>query len=162
MSSNVSDRVRRLAPPLLLALIAGCASPIRATLPDDFLELDGPPRELKAVTADDARLWVREFPDRDGGQLEFWSDSLRNDLIEQRGYEPLGEPEEITDGTGRRGIVQTYAVRHLGADQRYLIAVFVLGSGKDQRVRTAEFVAPTALFDGYVDDIRTALRSLEP
>ena len=68
-------------------LLGACT--IQADLPSEFLRLDSQQRELKAMTADDARLWVREFDDPEDGNLAFWTEALRNDLVDRRGYKPM-------------------------------------------------------------------------
>lgn len=65
-----------------LLFAAGCAT--RMHLPDAFLELKG--NGYRAVTADDARVWVRTFDAPGEGNAEFWSKTLEEELARNRGY----------------------------------------------------------------------------
>jgi hypothetical protein len=58
-----------------LFVLAGCATPSLA-LPGAFQRLKNE-SDFTAVTADDARIWVREFEDPDEARLEFWSEVLK-------------------------------------------------------------------------------------
>ena len=72
MSFGSSDHrvsFRALALLLLCQLLAACAS-LKMDLPAEFLTLqDGP--EHRAVTAQDARVWSREFAEDNHATLDF-------------------------------------------------------------------------------------------
>src|SRR5690606_2374573 len=72
----------------LLALAASCS--VTMDLPQDFLRLETT-GDLKAVSGDDARIWVREFETPDEAPLAFWVEALRHDLVQQRGYDLIAE-----------------------------------------------------------------------
>ncbi|MBK8975684.1 MAG: hypothetical protein IPM29_07145 [Planctomycetes bacterium] len=160
MSCSASDLCRyavRAVAALGLAAAAGCAN-LRADLPQGFLELRSEGgRQLKAMTADDARLWIRDFDVEDGGDLDFWTAALRTDLIARRGLVPIGEVARIEDGTGRTGTLQLFEARVDGADRGYLCALWVRERGDESSIRTAEFTAPRPRFDELLTDVRAAL-----
>jgi hypothetical protein len=119
-----------------------------------------PRSELKATTPDDARLWVREFDDPDGGTVVFLAETLKNDLTSNRGY-AFRTDSGTMDATGRPGIEQTYETAAGGEPHGYLVAVFVVERTlRDNLVRVAEFAAPKPVFDEHVESIRTAIGTL--
>lgn len=156
MSFAASERLVRTA--LLLALafgLAACGS-LRMDLPPSFLKLTSGERELKATTADDARLWVREFGDPERGDLAFWVQALRYDL-EARGYRPDAEAALVRDAAGNAGELHRFSALLEGREYGYAIAVFLPSPGL---VRVAEFVAPRERFDELVPAVRDALATL--
>lgn len=159
MSCAASD-LRRVLAVAGLWLLGSCS--IAMDVPPPFLQLESPGDELKATTPDDARLWVREFADPDEGDASFWSDALGHDL-ELRGYQPVGDVEDVRDAEGRVGHLRTYTVDVDGREHGYLVAVFVRSTWLgDHFVRVAEFVAPKARFDELAPAVRAALATLEP
>ena len=164
MSSRAIDVVRALCAGAVLALTA-CTGfgPPKADLPRDFLVLDRhEPSTFEATTADGARLLVRDFVDRDEGTLAFWSAALRNDLVDHRGYEPVGKAAPVRDAAGREGSVQTYRTRHEGVEHGYLTALWVIEANGQHWIRVAEFTAPSAQFEAHVESVRAALATLAP
>lgn len=144
-SGGPARRASRL--PLLLAL-AGCAVPIE--LPPQFLILEGP--DFRAVTGDDARLWIRDFEEPNTATLEFWTEALEYDLREQRGYELVAKGDTASR-SGRPGRWLEFAANTGGQRTGYLIAIWVNGA----RVRTVEFAAADKVFREQVDGVRAAL-----
>jgi hypothetical protein len=130
-------------------------------LPPDFLQLETGGFELKAITPDDARLWVREFEDRDQGALQFWASSLKVDFEDNRGYS-LVEESEIRDDRGREGIQMQFAVTTEGEPHGYLVAVFVFEGSSINTIRIAEFVAPRAVFEQQLEGVEAALVTIQP
>ena len=164
MSSHVVDLARAVCTGALLALTA-CTGfgPPKADLPRDFLVLDRhEPSTFEATTADGARFLVRDFVDHDEGTLAFWSAALHNDLVEHRGYEPVGDAASVRDAANREGTVQTYRTRHEGVEHGYLTALWVIGTGDRHWIRVAEFTAPTEEFEAHVETVRAALVTLAP
>ncbi len=143
-----------------LALAGGCA-PLEMELPQGFLQLETGHEELKATTPDEARLWVREFDDRDQGDLSFWSSTLQNDLERRRGYR-LVRVDDTEDAAGRAGVVMELAATVEGEPQGYLIAIFVIAGGSTNTIRVVEFVARDAVFAEHAGAVRAALRTLGP
>lgn len=141
---------------LSLALLAGCATPLSMTVPSPFLRLESSGAGIKATTPDGARLWVREFADRDRGDLSFWASALHYDL-EERGYRALEEAGEVRDAADKTGSLRSYLCDVEGREQGYLVAVFIPEAGT---VRVVEFVAPRARFDELSAAVRTAISTL--
>ena len=163
MSCGSSDHrvsFRALALLLLCQLLAACAS-LKMDLPAEFLTLkDGP--EHRAVTAQDARVWSREFAEDNHATLDFWAATLRNDLVEQRGYTIVAEGE-ATDGEGHAGRWFECRATVEGERRGYLVAVFSFDRGlfkKRHRVRTVQFTAREEDFVRLLPDVKAALGTL--
>ena len=144
---------------LTLLLFAACAAPMK--LPQDFVELKDAGEGYRAVTSDDARLRVRDTADpTDGGTAEFWADSLRRDLVEQRGYEQVaaGEVKNADGGDGRwLELTANVGGRRVG----YLVAVWVVDPWLMKRyLRVVEFAAPDPVFRARVDAVKKALETV--
>ena len=140
MSAMTSERTA-----VLLACLLLPACSMQMALPKDFLQVERhfASSEFKAVTADDARVWVREFDDADRGGLEFWLVTLKTDCTDRRGYQFVGEGE-CKDGDGHAGKWLEFRGVVAGEKQGYLIAVFLRATGwfgNGQSVRTVEFAA---------------------
>jgi hypothetical protein len=144
-----------------LTLLLGACGSVRMDLPPEFLQLETPRAELKATTPDDARLWVRQFGDRDQGDLAFWAETLKLDLVRNRGYVLSGE-EEVQDRNGTRGVQMQFGVTTEGEPHGYLVAVFIHEGGSENTIVVAEFVAPTAVFEKYLDAVQTAMSTIDP
>lgn len=144
---------------LALVLAAGCS--IRVELPDSFLELHRSPYELKAIAADNSIFWVERFdPPGKGQNLEFWIESLRRDLVTNRGYTLLAE-SALESGDGTPGHEMTLETVTKGRPYRYLVAIFVAGSESSPLVYAARYTAEKAAFEGHEAAVRAVLRSLE-
>lgn len=138
----------------------GCSS-IEMELPPDFLQLQTARRELKAITPDDARIWVREFEDPDQGDLQFWASTLKLDLEENRGYAPV-EESAFRDDMGRDGIRMQFALTTEGEPHGYLVAIFVFEGSRTNTIRVAEFVGPEPVFERHLEGVKTALATIQP
>lgn len=128
--------------------------------PDGFLQMQSANREIRLTTAEQARVWVREFDDPDQGSLEFWCAALRNDLMNRRGY-ALRDEGELSDGRGQTGRFATFATTIEGEPTGYLTAVWV-DEGRSNTIRVAEFVAPMPEFEARFEEVQAALRTLRP
>ena len=155
----------RALPVLLAALALACAGcGTTMALPKDFLQLQRE-SDYRAVTADDARLWVRRFADPDAGELEFWARTLQHDLVELRGYELVGNGD-THDADGHAGRWFEFRTNVDGERKGYLIAVFVLPKKlpvlSSQHICTVEYTAREAVFAARLDAVRAALATLSP
>ena len=130
-------------------------------MPAPFLALRAPRGEFKAVTPDDARLWVREFVDEEHGSLAFWVEALRRDLTESRGYELVDE-SDVRDAAGRAGRRLRCAATIEGERHGYLVAVFVIDGLVAATIRVVEFTARLAAFDAHYGAVVGALPTLRP
>jgi hypothetical protein len=129
-------------------------------LPEDFLVLEEGIGSFRAVTADEAKVWVRDFsPEARDGTLTFWRDALKKDFTENRGYVVL-EENDTKDGAGRKGFELLCESQVNGRDRRYLIAVFVIETVFGNDVRTVEYTAEKGDFDEHVESVRKAIASL--
>ena len=142
-----------------LRVLAACSA-LSMALPPEFLQLETGRGELKATTPDDGLLWVREFVDRDQGDLGFWTESMRRDLVENRGY-VLVDERPVQDGEGRPGTQLRFRLTTEGQPHGYLVTIFVLDGSSTNTIRVAEFVAPAAVFDARADAVRTAMLTVE-
>lgn len=152
--------VRSLAAAVLLVL-AGCATPL--DLPTGFVKVAGP--DFRAVTADDARLWVRELHDGTAADLDFWAQSLHGDFTERRGYELVAQGD-VEDVSGTAGRWFECAANVGGERIAYLVAlwaepppgIWFWRSGTDLFV--VEFAARQEIYAKHVDAVREALSSV--
>lgn len=146
---------------MLLGGLLGCvtaAPPLE--LPDRFLVLDTDVEEgFKAITPEEAKVWVRVF-DEPGGDVGFWSEALRRDLIDQRGYVLLGE-RDLATRSGHPGHELRCETSATGRPLSYLIAVVVQPRGKEVRLVVVEYVgAKGEAFDRYLPDVQKAIEAL--
>ena len=146
---------------LLAIVTAACAAPM--ALPKDFVQLDDAAGGFRAVTSDDGRLRVRDVDDpTDGGDAAFWADSLRRELVEQRGYEQIGTGD-VKNAGGATGQWLEVTANVQGRKVGYLIAVWVVDPWlplAKPYLRVVEFAAPDAVFRARVDAVRTALQTV--
>ena len=150
--------MRALLLSALALLMASCSS-LQMQLPDSFLQLnDSTGVELRAVTADDGRLWAREFDVGHEADAELWLSSLLVDLRDRRGYE-LGEVGSIQDAAGHDGFLVEGSTRAGGSRCGYLLAVFPIAGTSD--VRTVEFVAQPEEFAALRDAVLEAIGTLQ-
>lgn len=142
---------------LLALLVGGCVS---LEAPARFLVTDRSGDELKAITPEESKLWVRRFDDEDRGGLEFWKDALKSDLKDNRGYVLLSEGP-ASDGTGAAGHVMTLETTVNGRPVRELIAVFVRPGWLGDSLWVLEYVAPKDVFDKEVASVQGSLATLK-
>jgi len=153
--------MRRVTTALLLSgcFAAACATPIE--LPKSFVELRDDGVGFRAMTSDDARLWVRTMEDPSPGGVTFWVDTLKRDLVERRGYEFLAEGD-TKNADGEAGRWLELSANHNGERVDYLIAVWardrLLVSGKSLRI--VEFAAKHDVYEQRIDDVRAALATV--
>jgi len=140
---------------VLALVLAGCRAGLSIEPPPSFLVIARDRREVKAITPDEVKLWVREFDDPHGASASFWGDTLRNELLKNRGYVLIGE-RKVSDRDGREGLELLMEATAQGQAHRYLMTLFV-GEG---RIRVGELVGPKPVFDRYLEDVRKALASM--
>lgn len=165
MSSRSSSRSVRhsrcaasLAALALFPLLAGC---MHMQVPKDFLVIEEGSSEIKAVSPDDAKIWVHEFSDPDEGDLAFWSSVLKTDFVENRGYTLL-EERAVKIAAGREGMEYRFEVTTQGTAQGYLVQVSVLEGWLSNTIVAVEFVAPKQVFAKHLDEVRKAIATLDP
>lgn len=165
MCSRSSDRLRRriglasLAA-LFLPLASGCGA-ISMAPPEGFATISRGASELKAVSSDDALIWVRSFDEPHPAGLAFWAETVRNDFVENRGYTLLDE-EPVVDGAGNEGRLCLYETTVGGSPHRYIFALFLLDRWPSDTIVAVEFAAPKPVFEKHIERVKGAIATLEP
>ncbi len=123
--------------------------------PARFLALGVEDFELRALSSEESRLWVRTF-EVTGGALDFWDKALRKDFEEGRGL-TLGDGEEVTlhGLTGRAYIVPTQVGQ---TDVKYFVAVFRQSGLFSEDVVVVELCSKVEQFDEDLAALRQSLR----
>jgi hypothetical protein len=141
---------------------AGCATSMR--LPDEFLQLRKG-NGFRAVTADDARLWVRTFDNPEEGNLPFWSRILEEEFARNRGY-TVKNRGDCNDAAGHEGRWLECTAQVDGESTGYLVAVFLLPKNmlalSGPKVCVCEYGAREPVFQQHVEAVRGALATLSP
>ena len=147
----------------LLALAAVLASSACVTMqpPDRFLVVDEGGTYLKAITPEESKLWLRDFPDADKGGLAFWRDALKADLKDNRGYVVVSEGE-VKDAAGTPGHELVLESTVNGRTVRELLALFVYSGWFEDTIRVVEYVAEKETFEKEVAGVRASLATIEP
>jgi hypothetical protein len=139
-------------------LSSGCIS---MTAPPDFLVLeDSSSREWKAVTPDDAKILVREFGDGYQGDLKFWSEVVKKDFIENRGYTLIQEGK-AKGPDDREGTEFLFECTVQARPQRYMLSLFVIEGSMSNTVCTVEYVAPKDVFEKHLENVKNAILTLK-
>ena len=142
-----------------VATFAACGS-MPMQLPPDFVELGEVGNGHRAVTADDARLRVRNLFDSTKGSVDFWADTLCNDCVLQRGYE-LVERGEVNDRDGVSGRWLHFSANVGGETVGVLVAAWVRPRLlKKPYLQVAEFVARQDVFAARLPAVRQALTTV--
>jgi hypothetical protein len=156
-----SDRLSHLTFVVALAAALGAASCVTMQVPERFLVTDRGVSELKAITPDETKLWVRDFTDDHQADLAFWREALVRDLVENRGY-TLVEEGRATDAGGNEGVELLLEATIQGRAMRELMVVFVYPGTFSNRVRVVEVVGEKEPFEALLSDARAAVRTLQP
>jgi hypothetical protein len=144
----------------VLATFAACAFPLQ--LPKEFVELRDRGDGHRAVTADDARLRVRDLPEATEGSVDFWADTLGNDCVQQRGYE-LVERGEVKDRDGVAGRWLQFSANVAGEKTGVLVALWVrTRTFGNSYLQVAEFAARHDVFTARLPAVKQALATLRP
>ena len=147
-----------LLPLLTLMMFSGC---LTMKAPDRFLVTERGGDELKAITPEESKLWVRSFDDDDQGGLPFWRDALLEDLKKNRGYVVVSEGES-KDGNGNAGKELVLESTVNGRPVRELLALFVYGGMWSDTIRVVEYVAEKEQFEKEVAGVRASIATMEP
>jgi len=137
---------------VLIAALTGCVS---IPLPGDFLTLVNEPGDFRAVTPDEAKVWVRHFTAHKGGDLAFWREALKRDLVENRGY-LLVEEGEAKDRAGHAAQKMLFETQAGGRPHRYLLVVSAWPGWFGTEIRVVELVADKTVFDQYRKEVEAA------
>jgi hypothetical protein len=145
---------------LCVGVAVAASSCVTMETPKTFLVIDRGTAELKATTPDDDRLWVRTFDDDVKGDLSFWRDALKNDLVKNRGYTLLSEGT-ATDASGAQGAELVLEATVDGRAYQELVALFVYEGALGNTIRVVEFVAEKDRFAAQLDDVRASVRTMK-
>jgi hypothetical protein len=143
-----------------LALLGACKVPMDT--PANFVELRDGGDGWRAVTSDGARLRVRDLHDSTRATAQFWADTLRTDLVQQRGYELVASGEVANQAGGSGSWLELVANVH-GERIGYLIAIWVLEPSlptSNPYLRVVEFAARDDVFRAHVGAVRSALSTV--
>ncbi|MFT4514902.1 MAG: hypothetical protein ACI89X_000165 [Planctomycetota bacterium] len=148
---------------IVVALTAmACATPIE--LPNAFVELQDSGVGYRAVTSDDARVWVRTLYDATPGNVGFWADSLERDFVLERGYELL-EKGAVRNFANRDGRWMEFSTNVRGKRVDYLVAVWSdrrwpAWLAKGDWIQVVEFAASHDVYVERVEAMRAALSTV--
>jgi|JRYL01.1.fsa_nt_gb hypothetical protein len=163
MGQQLADKLRGLGFGtwiVTVALLGACTAPMR--LPDEFLTLAHAQRagDFRATTGKGGDVWMRQFVERNEGNLEFWAQALEYDF-EQRGYQRVAGGE-CTDASGAAGRWFEYTTGLRGERVGYLVALWVDDRGwrPGCEITTVEFVARADEFAARRDAVFTALATV--
>lgn len=146
---------------LSLLFVLASASCVTMTPPERFLVVDEGGDYLKAITPEESKLWLRDFPDEDKGGLAFWRDALKADLKDNRGYIVISEAE-VKDGAGTPGHEMVLESTVNGRTVRELLALFVYAGWFGDTIRVVEYVADKETFEKEVVGVRASLSTIQP
>lgn len=126
--------------------------------PDGFLVVASSRRELQAVSPDDARVWLREFPVDNDTTTNFWARAIQTHLVDHLGYR-LIDQTEIAGPAQQTGHQMLFESDSIQGPMRYLLTVLPqpkpAWSGK-RRIQVVEFAATAELYGEYVDAVGEA------
>ena len=142
-----------------LLVLASCAAIM--TPPERFLVVDEGGSFVKAITPEESKLWLRDFPDDDQGGLAFWRDALKADLQDNRGYVVISEAA-VTDSAGTAGHEFVLESTVNGRTVRELCALFVYAGWWSDTIRVVEYVADKEAFESEVASVRASLTTIRP
>ena len=146
---------------LALLLVSACATPI--SLPPEFVALGDQGEGYRAISSDDARVWVREMYDATPGELEFWAGNLERDFVAERGYELL-DKGVVENRAHQEGRWLEFSTNVRGKRVDYLLALWVhdpwwwFTSGK--WIQVVEFAAGHDVYAERVAAVRAALATV--
>lgn len=134
----------------------GCQAS-RLTLPENYLRLESPgyPYADRAVSADGVYLAVRKSQPAQGGNLEFWTKAVRNELAGQ-GYLLTGE-RKVASADDVSGSQMDFTYTNEGREFGYTVAVWV----DADRVIVAEAGGPKTAFDADRPRLDAALAAVK-
>lgn len=145
----------------VMASLVVASSCVTMTPPERFLVVDEGGDFMKAITPEESKLWLRDFPDADQGGLAFWRDALKADLKDNRGYVIISEAE-VKDGAGTPGHEFVLESTVNGRTVRELLALFVYAGWFEDTIRVVEYVAEKDAFEKEVAGVRTSLGTIQP
>ena len=126
--------------------------------PDGFLVVASNRRELQAVSPDDARVWLREFPVDNDTTPNFWARAIQTHLVDHLGYR-LIDQTEITGPARQTGHQMLFESDSIQGPMRYLLTVLPQPKrawSSKRKIQVVEFAATAELYAEYVDAVGEA------
>jgi hypothetical protein len=128
--------------------------------PEDFLVVGYDDEWMRAITADDARLWFRTW-EVAGGELSFWHEAVRRDLVENRKLMLEDSAGETFKGEGgEEGVFFVAKTQVAGLPVKYMLVFWNEEPFfSEPLVRTVELVAKEEVFDARKDAVMKAIKA---
>ena len=126
--------------------------------PSGFLVVRENRHELQAVSPDDARVWLREFPVDNKTGPEFWSKAIQTHLVDHLGYRLIdqSEVESISRQPGHQMLFEADSEQ---GPVRYLLTILRRPKpvwSRQGTIQVVEFAAPANLYADYIDAVGAA------
>lgn len=146
----------------LLGLLALGACAFSMNVPEGFLVRGESRHALRATTPEGMYILVRDFDDPDEGTLAFWTEALRHDLVENRGYRFVAE-HAVQDGAGREGKALQFTTVYEGEPVGYLAALIVVPGSLfgSRQLRVVELTGPQDAFAAKLPAVLASIATLE-
>ena len=96
-------------------------------LPADFVRVErrkAGPYEVRAIAADGTVVGLRRQWNPENGSLKFWTEAVKRELTDGRGYAATAE-EDVKADNGTPGRLMKFSANPRGQDAVYLVALFV-------------------------------------
>lgn len=106
----------------------------------------------QGVTPEGIRLrlrWVKNYPEM---ELPFWQDALEAEMV-NRGYNPLGEAQELQDSRGRTMALYSWGIPYGQQDYQYLSGILVDGKS----ILILEMAGPILQVQDYIPALEEAI-----
>lgn len=140
--------------------VGGCE--MTMDLPDNFVEVEESrlgPYEVRGVSADGMVLAARRHENAKNGNLAFWTEAVKRELLAQN-Y-TLADTEDVESSAGLAGVLMTFTANRGGRPFTYMTAVFVKsGLLDDGEVFVSEAGGETSVLTPRKDDMRAALLTI--
>jgi len=153
-----------------LLLTSGCAT-FRMPTPENFVQVNWSGWVFRALTPEEGKLIVRHFTVPEKQNLKFWTESLRNNFVAERGY-PLKEEGDFKTDAGLVGHRLLFEISMADVPFCYELVLFAtevpwysplrfLG-GQREHIFTAEFLCEKKTFEKNASPVGKALKQFRP
>jgi hypothetical protein len=149
---------------MLITIAAGCVaggctpSPGKLEMPEHFVKLDEQRRgeyEVRGMSADGVVIGLRRHENLENGTVGFWRDALHNELT-TRGYQPVGDEEDITSARGTKGKLMTFTTTSRGTEFLYVLVMYV----QPRTVTTVEAGGKADAVRKHLDELKKSMRNV--
>jgi len=144
-----------------LALLCGGCATFRIPTPENFAKRASTRTSFSALTAEEEKLLVRHFTVLEKQNVKFWTEAVRNNLIQERGY-TLAEEGEFKTDAGAVGHRFLFEVSMSDVPYRYLLVVFETRGWLRQHIYAAEFLCEKKNYDKHAPAVEKALKQFAP